>query len=104
LVLFSQQRYQEAAAVLYSVLAVSPGWDTATIRSLYTSTDRYLLQVNQLAQFAAANPAAVDAQFLLAYHYAIKGDLPSALRQLQIVQRARPDDRVVASFIDTIAG
>jgi predicted Zn-dependent protease len=104
LVVFSQKRYQEAAAVLYSVLAVSPGWDLATITSLYGSIDQYSMQVNQLAQYAATNPQAVDAQFLLAYHYAIKGDSRAALRQLQRVQQARPDDRVVASLMNAIAG
>ncbi len=104
LVLFSQQRYQEAAAVLYSVLAVSPGWDSATITSLYGSIDQYLMQVNQLAQYAATHPEAVNAQFLLAYHYATKGDSRAALRQLQRVQQARPNDRVVASLMNAIAG
>jgi hypothetical protein len=62
------------------------------------------MQLSQLAQHAATNPKAVDAQFLLAYHYAIKGDSRAALRQLRRVQQARPDDRVVANLMNAIAG
>jgi tetratricopeptide (TPR) repeat protein len=102
LTFFARKRYREAAAVLYSVLAVSPGWDTATVTNLYDTPERYLMQVNQLAQYAATHPDAVETQFLLAYHYAITGDLASAFRQLQIVNAARPNDRVVKSLMSAI--
>ena len=105
LVLFAREEYREAAAVLYSVLAVSPGWDAETVTRLYGGeTNRYLLQVNELAQYSASHPQATDAQFLLGYHYAIKGDLRGAQRQLQRVLTERPDDRVVKSLLDTIRG
>lgn len=99
LALFAREHYQQAAAVLYSVLVVSPGWDASTVTKLYDSPSRYLLQVNQLAQYAASRPDAIDAQFLLAYHYALKGDLVAAERQLLRVDAARPGDRVVESLL-----
>jgi hypothetical protein len=62
------------------------------------------MQVNQLAQYAASHPEAVDAQFLLAYHYAVKGDLAGAERQFLRVDAARPGDRVVASLLNALRG
>lgn len=102
LVLFAREQYQEAASVLYSVLAVSPGWDANTITKLYDSPNRYLMQVNQLAQYAASYPESIDSQFLLAYHYAMKGDLAGAERQLLRVDAARPGDRVVESLLTAL--
>jgi tetratricopeptide (TPR) repeat protein len=102
LVLFARQRYQEAAAALYSVLAVSPGWDGSTLAGLYDSADHYLRQVGDLEQVVVANPAAIDAQFLLAYHYILKGDLAGAQRLLEGVLAVQPNDTVFQSLLAAI--
>ena len=102
LVLFARGQYPEAAAVLYSVLAVSPGWDAATVAKLYDPPSRYLTQLNQLAQYAASHPESIDSQFLLAYHYAVRGDMVKAERQLAQVDEARPGDRVVESLLTAL--
>ncbi len=61
LVLFARQRYQDAASVIYSVLAVSPGWDGATL--VWRSTTRHSVtfaQVSQLEQFTLDHPEAIE--------------------------------------------
>ncbi len=42
--LFALQRYDEAAAVLYGVLSVGPGWDWTTLISLYPDVDVFTAQ------------------------------------------------------------
>lgn len=104
LVLFARQRYQEAAAVIYSVLAVSPGWDSVTLQKLYDSPRTYLGQIRELEQYVRARPTAVEAKFLLAYHLASNGNLAGAQRLLDEVLDARPGDRVVQSLLTAIRG
>lgn len=99
LVLLARDKYQEAAAAIYSVLAVGPGWDWDTISKLYDDPDRYIEQVRKLEAYARMNPEAVDARFLLGYHSLVVGDLPSAERQLQVVRIANPTDRVVQDML-----
>ncbi len=48
LVMFAQGKYQEAAAGLYSVMSVGPGWDWTTLSSLYPSVDTYTKQLRAL--------------------------------------------------------
>lgn len=104
LILFARGRYQEAAATLYSVLAVSSGWDRDTLLKLYDTPERYLAQVADLERFAVANPTAIESRFLLAYHYLYKGDVPAAQRQLEIVRVAKPNDRVVETLLSALQG
>jgi hypothetical protein len=104
LVLFARERYQEAAVPLYSVLAVSPGWDATTFAKLYDSPERYLAQVAELEKYAAAHPDALEPRFLLAYHDVVKGDLVGAERLLESVRAARPKDRVVPNLLAALRG
>ena len=103
LVLFARQRYPDSAAALYNVLAVSPGWTRETLAKLYDTPERYLTQVDALEKYAAATPEAIDARFLLAYHYLMIGNIAGATRQLEIVKSAKPGDRVVESLITGLA-
>jgi tetratricopeptide (TPR) repeat protein len=104
LVLFARKRYQEAAAVLYSVLAVSPGWDSITLQKLYESPRTYLNQIRDLEQYVRARPDEAEPKFLLAYHFASNGNMAGAIRMLEQVQAARPGDRVVESLLTAIRG
>jgi tetratricopeptide (TPR) repeat protein len=102
LVLFARQRFQDSAAALYSVLAVSPGWDRQTLLKLYDTPERYLGQVAELERALAANPQSLDGRFLLAYHYLMKGDLAGAQRQLEVVRAAKPTDQVVLNLLSAL--
>ena len=65
LCLFALTRYDEAAATLYAVLSVGPGWDWATLVGLYPDVDVYTAQLRALEAYCDANtdrgPAAVRA-------------------------------------------
>ena len=41
LVLFAQGKYDQAAAPLYAVLSVGPGWDWTTLSGMYPDVDTY---------------------------------------------------------------
>ena len=45
LVLFAQERYQEAAAAEYAVLSAGPGWDWTTLSALYPDVEVYTAQL-----------------------------------------------------------
>ena len=51
LCLFALGRYDEAAATLYAVLSVGPGWDWTTLISLYPSVDVYTTQLRALEDY-----------------------------------------------------
>ena len=67
--MFAQGKYKEAAAGLYSVLSVGPGWDWTTMCSLYPNVEVYTKQLRALEAAVKQNPQANDARFVLAYHY-----------------------------------
>jgi predicted Zn-dependent protease len=102
LILFARQRYPEAAAAIYSVLAVSPGWDWETVSKLYEDPNRYGAQLDELQKYVAAHPDAADTQFLLAYHATILGDAAAAESQLALVHAAKPDDRLVENLLAAV--
>ena len=104
LVLFARERYGESAATLYSVLAVSPGWDLATILKLYGDARPYDEDVRNLERHLAANPTAIEPRFLLAYHYLVRGENAAARRQLELLRTARPADRLIESLYDLSGG
>jgi tetratricopeptide (TPR) repeat protein len=104
LVLFARKRYSEAAAALYSVLAVSPGWDAGTIAGLYDDPQVYLQQAVDLEEFAKANREAMDARFLLVYHDLVRGDQVRAEKLLASCVAKQPDDRVMQTLLTALQG
>ena len=54
LCLFALKRYDEAAAVLYAVLSVGPGWDWTTLISLYGDPETYTQQLRALESYCSA--------------------------------------------------
>ncbi len=102
LVLFARQRYPEAAAALYSVLAVSTPWDADAVARMYEDPQRYAEQVADLAAHVRSDPTAIEARFLLAYHDLVRGDLESAARNLEVVRIAKPTDRVILNLLTAI--
>lgn len=104
LVQFAMADYSSAAATIYAVLAVGPGWDWTTLSSMYASTDVYAQQLRGLEQYQKDHPDAADAKFLLAYHYITTGHPDSAVKKLQEVVKLKPDDQLSAQLIKTLGG
>jgi tetratricopeptide (TPR) repeat protein len=102
LTLFAQQKYKEAAATLYAVLAAGPGWGWETMRDLYPHADVYTQQLRALEEYQRKNPGAGYAHFLLAYHYLVLGSKDPAVKQLQEVVRVQPDDKLAAALIKAL--
>src|SRR4029078_11677758 len=92
LCLFALQRYDEAAAALYAVLSVGPGWNWTTLIGLYPSVDVYTRQLRALEEYARANPKSSSARFVLAYHYMTQGNNDAAAGQFRQVQALAPGD------------
>src|SRR5204863_497650 len=65
LVLFAQGQYEQAAAPLYAVLAVGPGWDWTTLSGMYPDVATYTGQLRNLEAFNNANPRSAQARFVL---------------------------------------
>ena len=73
LALFAMKRYDDSAAVAYSVLSAGPGWNWTTLVGLYPDVDTYTNQLRALEAYAGTNPNSSSARFLLGYHYMIEG-------------------------------
>ena len=83
LVLFAQGKYEQAAAPLYAVLSVGPGWDWTTLIGNYSDAGVYTEQLRGLEAFVKANPKSAQAQFVLAYHYISQGHGEAAIKPLK---------------------
>lgn len=94
LTLFAMKRYKEAAATLYAVLSVGPGWDWTTMIGLYPSEDVYAAQLRALETYVHQNPNAPDGHFVLAYQYMTAGHNDAAAEQYQDVVQLAPNDSV----------
>jgi tetratricopeptide (TPR) repeat protein len=99
LTLFARGKYQDSAAAIYAVLAVGPGWDWQTLKSLYPNTETYTKQLRALEQFQRNNPDKGYASLLLAYHYLTLESLDAATKQLQNAVKAEPKDQLSAQLL-----
>jgi tetratricopeptide (TPR) repeat protein len=99
LCLFALKRYDEAAATLYSVLAVGPGWDWATLISLYPSVDVYTSQLRAAEDYCRANPKSASARFVLAYQYLTEGHTDVAVKTLKDVLALNSNDALAAKLV-----
>jgi protein involved in temperature-dependent protein secretion len=99
LVLFAQGNYEQAAAPIYAVLSVGPGWDWTTLISNYPDADVYTRQLRGLEAFVRANPKSARAQFVLAYQYLSQGQGEAAIKPLESVVALQPDDTVSAQLL-----
>jgi hypothetical protein len=96
---FAQSKYQQAAAPLYAVLSVRPGWDWTALSGMYADLDVYTRQLRALETYVRDNPSVAQARFVLAYHYLTEGHDPEAIAQLKEVVRLQPSDTVSAQII-----
>lgn len=99
LALFAVGRYDEAAAALYAVLSVGPGWDWSTMIGLYGNPDVYTQQLRALESFVTQNRNSAAGRFVLAYHYLTQGHMPEAADQLRNVAALQPRDQLSAQLL-----
>jgi len=99
LTLFAQHKYKDAAAAIYAVLAVGPGWDWDTLKSLYPIVETYTAQLRALEDYQKKNPNSGEASFLLAYEYLTLGEKESAIKQLENAVRITPSDQLSAQLL-----
>ncbi len=103
-VLFALKEYKAAAAVLNSLLAVSPGWDYTTMIGLYGNPDTYVTQLRDLEKARDANPKAPEVHFLLAYFYLTGGFPDAAKKELEQVVMLAPNDQVSRQLLTSVGG
>jgi Tfp pilus assembly protein PilF len=103
LVLFALRRYDEAAAALYAVLSVGPGWDWTTLISLYPSVDVYTEQLRALESYCLAHPDSASARFVLAYQYLTEGHNDAAVNALKWVVKLKPDDGLSKQLLQQLS-
>jgi Flp pilus assembly protein TadD len=99
LVDFAQGKYQPAAAPLYAVLSVRPGWDWTTLSGMYADVETYTGQLRALEAYLRANPNSAQARFVLAYHYLVQGHDSNAIDQLKWVVKLQPRDTLAPQLI-----
>jgi tetratricopeptide (TPR) repeat protein len=99
LCLFALGRYEEAAAPLYSVLSVGPGWDWTTLAGLYPSVDVYTKQLRALESYCTANPKSSAARFVLTYEYLTEGYIDAAVSSLKQIVAMNPSDTLSAKLL-----
>jgi tetratricopeptide (TPR) repeat protein len=104
LILFATQQYQPAAAAVYAVLSLGPGWDWATLSSLYPNPEVYTGQLRALEQRRSENPNVAELRFLLAYHYMSCGHAEAAARELREVVRLSPKDQLSVQLLAGVSG
>jgi hypothetical protein len=99
LCLFALGRYDEAAATLYAVLSVGPGWDWTTLISLYPNVDVYTTQLRALENFCKSQTQSASARFVLAYHYLTEGFTDESVKVLKQVAALKPNDTLTAKLL-----
>ena len=99
LCMFSTQDYQQAAAAIYAVLSIGPGWDWATVSSLYADPNVYAEQLRALEKYCRDNPQTPHARFLLAYHYILTDHDTEAATELAAVVALQPKDQLSAQLL-----
>jgi tetratricopeptide (TPR) repeat protein len=102
-ILFALQRYDEAAAALYAVLSVGPGWDWTTMSSLYDDVSVYTEQLRALEQYVRDNPNSAQARFVLAYQYLTCGHADAATAQFKAIVRLNPKDQLSAQILSALS-
>ena len=99
LCLFALKRYDEAAAALYAVLSVGPGWDWATLVGLYPDVATYTAQLRELEDYCRAHKDSASARFVLAYHYLTQGHTEAAVSILKDVVALKPGDSLSTKLL-----
>jgi tetratricopeptide (TPR) repeat protein len=96
--LFAQGQYNQAAAPLYAVLSIGPGWNWTTLIGMYPEADVYTQQLRALESYSKANPDSAPAHFVLGYHYLTQGHNEAARKQFDAAARLQPADKLSAQL------
>jgi tetratricopeptide (TPR) repeat protein len=96
--LFAQGQYDQAAAPLYAVLTIGPGWNWTTLISSYAEADTYTQQIRALEAYLKANPQSAAAHFVLGYHYLTQGHNDAAAKQFERAAALQPADKLSAQL------
>ncbi len=104
LVLFALGDYQQSAAIVYAVLAVSPGWDWTTLSSRYADQEEFPRQLRVLETHHKQNPDSAAAAFLRGYYYTTCRHTQPAVKQFQNAVELLPDDELLPSLLALIQG
>jgi tetratricopeptide (TPR) repeat protein len=104
LIFFARGDYQSAAAIIYAVLAVSPGCDWTTLASRYTDQEEYPRQLRALEAFHKEHPDSAAAALLRAYHYTTCRHYEAAVKQFQTTVKLLPNDELVPALAALVAG
>jgi hypothetical protein len=99
LVLFAERDYSQSAAALYAVLASGPGWNWDTLKSFYSDVDHYTRQLRALEADTRDKPKSVEDRFVLAYHYFVIGQTDAAVKELEVVTKLQPEDKLSAQML-----
>jgi tetratricopeptide (TPR) repeat protein len=99
LILFATGQYRPAAATIYAVLSVGPGWDWATLSSFYPDQNTYSVQLRALEQYCRENPRLPETRFLLAYHYMSCGHTDAAATEFKEAASLNPKDQLSAQLL-----
>jgi len=102
-VLIALGKYDDAAAALYGVLSVGPGWDWTTLISLYPDVETYTAQLRALEQSVRRDPESAAPRFVLAYLYLTEGQNSAAEGQLKAITQLQPGDRVSAQLLESLS-
>ena len=97
--LFALKRDDEAAAALYAVLSVGPGWDWTTLIGLYSDIDTYTTQLRTLEDYCRAHTDSASARFVLANHYLTQGKTGAAVAVHKQVISLEPGDALSAKLL-----
>jgi tetratricopeptide (TPR) repeat protein len=104
LVLFALEDYQAAAATIYSVLSVSPGWDWTTLSGRYAQPADFAQQLRKLEAHHKQHPESAAAAFLRAYYYTTCRNNEAAVKQFETVVKMLPDDRLLPQLLSLVKG
>ena len=96
---FAKGQYEQAAAPLYAVMSVGPGWDWTTLSGMYPDVDTYTAQIRKLEAYTRANPNSAQARFVLGYQYLCQGHDENAIRQFKAVSTLQPGDTLSAQLV-----
>ncbi|OJW20872.1 MAG: hypothetical protein BGO49_29120 [Planctomycetales bacterium 71-10] len=101
--LFAMKRYDDAAAALYPVLSVGPGWDWPTLIGLYNNDAAvYTSQLRALESFVKQSPNSASGHFLLGYHYLDQGHGEEALGQFRAASKLEPRDSLSSKLVQSL--
>lgn len=103
LILFATQDYKNAAAAVYAVLSMGPGWDWATLSSFYLDVNTYTAQLRALEKYRDEHLTSPEVRFLLAYHYISDGHPEAAVDELKEAVRLNPKDTLSAQLLAGIS-